>query len=488
MEITTPAEAELALPNPIRVETALSRYPVHRLARKGGDITIDIKEKSERGEASIKWEVSHNKKYGQPGPMAYKLDTLIINRRIEEAPRPVPRIIRLGGFNDICRELGIAESGANTAHIRKSLHQNASAYITARIRYKYANGGEGSLETGFTRYGVTFTGSKLSNGQKADAIYITLKDEFMEVINGAVTRPLDYDYLRSLPPVPQRFYELLSYKVYAAISLDRDKAKLLYSYFCTHAPQTRYLTFDQVKKQMYKIHNVHRENGYIGKIAYEETVDNEGKPDWTMLYQPGPRARAEFRAFTKRGVSTLVEVEPLETNPLPLLAAPDPSPLEQELLSRGITNPSKLIAQYGEEYIREKIEILEYEMQKRPGKIEDPAKWLAAAVRDNHGKPKGFVSPADRKRRQEELRAKKLKADEERHREQEEKARDRAEREKIDAHWKSLTPEQQADIDAQAKPETLALEEGPLRRLGLSIHRDEHLRQLLRSHELITAE
>jgi hypothetical protein len=74
-------------PTPIRVETALSRYPVHRLA-KHGDIVIDIRVANEQGEVFIKWEVTHNSKYKQPGPLAYKLDTLIINRKFEEAARP----------------------------------------------------------------------------------------------------------------------------------------------------------------------------------------------------------------------------------------------------------------------------------------------------------------------------------------------------------------------------------------------------------------
>jgi hypothetical protein len=40
---TLPETANEILPtNPIRVETALSRYPVHRLA-KHGDIAIDIR-------------------------------------------------------------------------------------------------------------------------------------------------------------------------------------------------------------------------------------------------------------------------------------------------------------------------------------------------------------------------------------------------------------------------------------------------------------
>src|SRR4051794_37580660 len=72
---------ELVPLNAIRVETTLSRYPVHRLAKKGS-VTIDLREENERGQTTFRWEVTHNSKYGQPGPQAYKLDTLIVNRRI----------------------------------------------------------------------------------------------------------------------------------------------------------------------------------------------------------------------------------------------------------------------------------------------------------------------------------------------------------------------------------------------------------------------
>ena len=94
MERTVSTATELSPPKPIRVETALSRYPVHRLARKGS-IKIEVTEANERGEAVLLWKVSYNSEYGQPGPLAYKLDTLIINRRIEEASRPIPRALKL---------------------------------------------------------------------------------------------------------------------------------------------------------------------------------------------------------------------------------------------------------------------------------------------------------------------------------------------------------------------------------------------------------
>ena len=66
----------------IRTETALSRFPVHRLSKKGS-ISISIKVAKPNGELKTQWKVSHNSEYGQPSPLAYKLDTLIINRRIE---------------------------------------------------------------------------------------------------------------------------------------------------------------------------------------------------------------------------------------------------------------------------------------------------------------------------------------------------------------------------------------------------------------------
>ena len=50
------------------------------------------------------------------------------------------------------------------------------------------------------RYSVVFTGEKLPDGRKADAVYIVLNDIYMQVLNGAMTRPLDYDYLKACPP------------------------------------------------------------------------------------------------------------------------------------------------------------------------------------------------------------------------------------------------------------------------------------------------
>lgn len=289
----TDASDELSSLSIIRTETALSRFPIHRMVKKGS-VKIEIHNQS----SAVLWEVTYNSKYGQPGPLAYKLDTWIVNRRIEEAGHPTPRLLRLGSLRDICRELGNSEGGVSTQAIRKALMQNASAFINAKITYKTTDRTERFLEAGFTRYSVLFTGETLPDGTTADAVYLLLNEPYWQVIDAALTRPLDYDYLRSLPPAAQRFYEIVSYQIYGALFYKNERARLRYSEYCMLSTATRYFTFDQVKKQMFKIHRHHLESGYLAKASYEQTTDDQGQPDWWMYYVPGPNASREYQQFT----------------------------------------------------------------------------------------------------------------------------------------------------------------------------------------------
>jgi hypothetical protein len=269
-------EPEILPLNRITVETALSRYPVHRLAKQG-TINIDIREKGDDGELLVKWAVDH-----EGGPQSYKLETLVINRRFDELGRPLPKTIRLGGYREICRDLGKTEGGRDIEQVKKAFHQSAGIYIKAKIHYKLVDGIKRTLEAGFTRYSVVLVDEELPDGTTADAVYLILNDIYMQVINGAQTRPLDYDYLKELPPAAQRFYELVSYQIYAALKHTRPRARLPYSEFCTYAPLTRHFEWLRVRTQMNKIHAPHKNSGYIKKIEFEQTTDAQGQPDWLM--------------------------------------------------------------------------------------------------------------------------------------------------------------------------------------------------------------
>ena len=67
METEPQPGTELVPLNPIRVETALSRYPVHRLARKG-NIEIEVREGTPRGESAVNWKVDLQQRIRPAGP------------------------------------------------------------------------------------------------------------------------------------------------------------------------------------------------------------------------------------------------------------------------------------------------------------------------------------------------------------------------------------------------------------------------------------
>jgi hypothetical protein len=121
---------------------------------------------------------------------------------------------------------------------------------------------------------------------------------------------------------------------------------------------------------------------------------------------------------------------------------------------------------------------------KRPKR---PAGYLVKSIRDGYDADPDFISTAERQRREEARQAKDRQAAEDRRRQQEQDASEKAERRAIAAYWESLTPEQQAEIDAaalaRADPATLAMESGPLKRMGQTIRRNEHIRQLLRHRQ-----
>jgi len=257
--LSTETDHDLTL-SIIRTETAL-RYPIHNLS-SGEPMSIEIKKTDANGTVHFLWEVTYNNKYGQPGRLAYKIDTVIINRRIDEARgrnAPVPKVLKLGTLRDIAAEVGTGEG--NTNAIKRALRQNAFAGLTVKgLHYKTSERIEQTFEFSDTRYGIIFTGETLPNGTKAGAVYVIFHDLYLALLNSAIRRPLDYDYLKSLSPTEQRFYEILSYQMMAAIKY-RRRAKLRYSEYCHLSTQIRHTDLRRARDQMRVVHRPHIESG-----------------------------------------------------------------------------------------------------------------------------------------------------------------------------------------------------------------------------------
>ena len=320
--LTTPSLTELAPVSIIRTETILSRLPMHNLAKRG-EVDISINTKNDRGELDLQWEVSYNKKYGDARQLAYKLDTIVINRKIDELNRPLPKVIRLGSLREIGTELGLS-AGKAIVNLRKAFLQNAFLSINAKLKYKSLDGAERSLEAAFSRYSVYFTGERLPDGKKADAVYLVLNEPYWEVLNNAPTRPLDYEYLKALAPASQRFYEIVSFKIYAALRYHHATAKISYSEYCTYSAQQRYRDYDHIKKQMYKVHRPHLKSGYLKKVECDAVRDSDGNADWIFYYTPGPKAVKEFKTFNKnRTVSDTAREMIIEAETHAAISAPN---------------------------------------------------------------------------------------------------------------------------------------------------------------------
>ena len=127
-------------------------------------------------------------------------------------------------------------------------------------------------------------------------MYVAFNDPFWEVLNNAPVRPLDRAYMKELPPAAQRFYEIISRKVFAALKNNYPHAKISYSEYCTFSAQLRHYERQPVQDQMAKVIRHHKQFGYITAVKYQPTIDAQNQPDWIMHLTPGPRALAEFAA------------------------------------------------------------------------------------------------------------------------------------------------------------------------------------------------
>jgi hypothetical protein len=403
----------------LRTETALSRFPMHRLT-KGKNVHIELKNQA----SAVQWKLSHNSEYGQPGALAYKIDTLLVNRRIEESGRPVPKIIRLGSLREIAEEVGL---GRNTNAVKLALLQNATATITAKISYHTQDGGEQWLEAAFSRYSIVFTGQRLPQGGSADGVCLVLNDIYQQILNTAIFRPLDYEYMKVLPPIAQRFYEIVSYQIYAAVRHGNPRAKLAYSDYCLLSTATRYLDFDHVKKQMYKVLRPHIQSGYIAKVEYEATTNERDEPDWVMYFTPGLNANREYRAFTGQNKTRKPRKTADETLTLPF-PEPQEQPVQAEAMAdaetASVRESRQLIEQLvqsdlnrpdAERFARERPDVcqrqLEYLPHVRAFKSSRGA-YLRRAIEGDFAPPAAYLQAQEkeRARRAEKLRRERVTA------------------------------------------------------------------------------
>jgi hypothetical protein len=328
--------------DPIRVEMLSTELPVHQLAKQGAQEIRVMRRGENGGRMSLYWKVDPGSAVGAPGQLAYRLDTWVIKRRLDQLSRPIPRMIRLGDLRQIARELDL---GGDTNAVKRAFEQNAAAFIRAKFEYKARDGAVEPVEGYFNRYNVFFRGQSLPGGARAETVYISFNDPYFALINNSVWRPLDFSYLRTLAPGAQRLYELLSPRIFAAIKNGHPSAWIRYSDFCALAVARRQPTKRRMQTQLAPIHKRHLASGYISEVRWRAERAADGSPDWAIHYVPGPRAHAEYREFNGVGrrLRTVMPRDNALTRPVEpirrpaVTAAVDPNPSSSELIARRFT-------------------------------------------------------------------------------------------------------------------------------------------------------
>jgi hypothetical protein len=314
----------------------------------------------------------------------------------------------------------VRRSDSTQTHQARITSSFTPATRTARLQYTGTDKRRRTLEAGFSRYSVIFTGDQLPNGEKADAVYIELNTRYREGLN-----TLNYEYMRELPPAAQRFYEVVSRPIFAALKHQHAEARLSYAEYCTCSAQKRYYDYDRFKKQMYKIHRPHLASGYLKAIRYAPSKDGEGKSDWDMFYTPGPKARLSItlsqnpvassmrrprsgapRSQSHRGHQN-PERQPVKkrfsfSQPAQPTAAPE---LVTELSEWGIgeTAARTLLSSLpATQPVRDQIDYAVVQIRK--GRIDDPAAFIFSTLKKNEALPPTFETRGKRQAREDAQR------------------------------------------------------------------------------------
>jgi hypothetical protein len=377
--------------------------------------------------------------------------------------------------HELVQLLGWSVGGASYERIATSLDRWTSVYL------KYENAWRDNRTKSWRSAGFHIIERFELNDNRSTADQLDLLPSFIvwnevifESFQAGYLKPLDYDLCMGLSnSTAKRMYRFLDKRFYHKPDLEFDLKAFAHGHI---GLGHNYDGPAHLKRKLKPAIGELEAIGFLTPLPDSERFPKDGK-DWKIRLIQKPAALVALTAEL-----------PSQTS------EPEPPPLVAELIKRGVTakTAEELIDQHPAEFIQLKLDVFDWLAEKQDKRVaKSPAGYLVKSINDDYAVPKGFISKAERQQRQEARQAKERKEAEGRRHQQEQDAREKAERQAIEAYWGSLTPEQQAELDVasttQADPETLAMETGPLKRMGQTIRRHAYIRQLLASREQIAA-
>jgi hypothetical protein len=290
---------DITPPDKIRSEVNFLVYPLFRLEKKSEDGIIEVKMSIERDDNRLDlfWGVYPHPFFGIPGPFDKKVFDAI-HEIIETLPRPLQNPIPIGSIYSLCKRIGIDESsGKNHKMIKESLLRLTGIIIDSKGAF-YDKGKKRWVEDVFHLYDrVTFVGEELPDGTIADTNYVFLNSKYLDNINNGYVKPIDYNFYRELKSnISRRLYELLGVKFYPIFqkNIDIKFIRYLYDNLCELVPLKRQKYLSLIRQQFEDAILELKEKEFIEKCEIKR--ENE---KFYLCFYPGPRAKEEFKKFSK---------------------------------------------------------------------------------------------------------------------------------------------------------------------------------------------
>jgi hypothetical protein len=258
-------------------------------------------------------------------------------------------------------------------------------------------------------------------------------EDFFKSFQANNLKKLDLEVYFSLKSaISKQLYRFLDKRFWKKFELKFDLRALA----CEHVGLSRNYESWKLKQRLQPAIDELVAVGFLKAMEPDERYEKGGRGEWTVHFRRNGALKPRVELS-----------EPLPEDE----GKPEPSELEQELLSRKVTAKTvcQLVKDFPEEQIRRQIEQLDWEKKGRK-KISDPAAYLVKAIRDDYAAPEGFVSKAQREAKERAESEQKRQAATAKH--QNDK-RDKHEAEihaKIQSYWDGLSEAEQKSLKAEA--------------------------------------
>ena len=471
------------IPDVIRAEVNFLIFPFFALwdkdVKKRTETEVKMIVEREGEKLAVLWNVSANPKFGYPASFDKRVHKAI-EQIIAELPRPIQNPISLGSFYNIFKRMGVEKvGGSQYKKIKDALSRIRATTVVSKAAF-YSKNEEMFIDDEFGLYDrVVSKGKRLENGEIADTNYLYLNSWYLENINSHYVKPIDWKYYNSLEnPISQRLYELLGVKFYGVIRRGGKSLSYKYSTLCDLLPATPQKYRSLAKQAFDPAHEKLKKTGFLAGYRWSDTSPKT-KGDWRITYFVGKRVRDEIKKFKeyyeppKNDTQGLPEPElipvadevfetddPTPKKPAKVQIKPEKPQTKQPEPAQELTseesdlidqltahNVSKNVAEelvkiFDHEVIREWTQAIDY------ADAEDRAAYLVKAIKENWQTPEKYTRAKERIEQEAQMRV-----IEQAKQEQvaEEMERKKQEAEKIDSIYDSLSKEQKAEIDKEAK-------------------------------------